>query len=63
MGSGFGDLPDVISPKIAQKRQKKRKLRISVLPDVDFTKIPNLDYLTGFFDFFEQFLAKPHHIW
>ena len=43
-------------PKTAQKR----KLRIVVLPDVDFMisqKSPNLDHLTSVF---EQFLAKPH---
>ena len=45
--------------KNCSKCQKKRKLRISVLPDVDFT---NLDYLTRFFGIFEQFLAKPHFV-
>ena len=32
----------------------------SVLPDMDFTKKPNLDYFTGDFGIFEKFLAKLH---
>ena len=37
--SCFGELPDVVWPKIAQKSQKNRKWPILVLPEVDFTKI------------------------
>ena len=40
------------------KNAKNRKLWILVLPEVDFTKKPSLDYFSVIFGVFEQFLAN-----
>ena len=51
----FGELPDVILPKLPQKPEcgfRRYQMWIS-------QKLPNLDYLTGVF---KQFLAKPHQV-
>ena len=55
--SHFGQLSDVVLPKIAQKRQSNSQdLTIFVKSSSGSAEIHNFRFFGGF----EQFLAKPH---